>query len=242
MKSRTPEPKGPFSRQMSIEELLALPDRKIVITASPEECVALAQANDLIAIGRLEATFKVSAGAQDLHLGGQVSARVTQECVVTLEPFEADVVETIDIRFAPITPERSAKLPQKARGLAGEEPKGRRKKDSAKQIAAKESWSKQDWNKTDWSQQTKAAPKPADSIKISMDSDPPEPVEDGHIDLGAVAAEFLALGLDPYPRKPGIAFSGDGLVAEQDEAPEEKPDNPFAALARLKLDTPDKTD
>ena len=26
------------------------------------------------------------------------------------------------------------------------------------------------------------------------------------IDLGAVAAEFFALGLDPYPRKPGEAF------------------------------------
>ena len=29
---------------------------------------------------------------------------------------------------------------------------------------------------------------------------------DGAIDLGAVATEFLLLGLDPYPRKPGAVF------------------------------------
>ena len=29
---------------------------------------------------------------------------------------------------------------------------------------------------------------------------------DGKIDLGALAAEFFALGLDPYPRKPGAEF------------------------------------
>ncbi|MGA8319343.1 MAG: DUF177 domain-containing protein, partial [Xanthobacteraceae bacterium] len=32
--------------------------------------------------------------------------------------------------------------------------------------------------------------------------DDPEPLVGGTIDLGALAAEFLILGLDPYPRKP----------------------------------------
>jgi uncharacterized metal-binding protein YceD (DUF177 family) len=31
-----------------------------------------------------------------------------------------------------------------------------------------------------------------------------EVLNKGHIDLGRIAAEFLALGLDPYPRKPGL--------------------------------------
>ena len=34
------------------------------------------------------------------------------------------------------------------------------------------------------------------------------------IDLGALAAEFLALGLDPYPRKPGVAFDGARIRAK----------------------------
>ncbi len=38
------------------------------------------------------------------------------------------------------------------------------------------------------------------------DEDEPDPLVDGKIDLGALAAELFALGLDPYPRKPGVAF------------------------------------
>ena len=35
--------------------------------------------------------------------------------------------------------------------------------------------------------------------------DPPDEIVNGRIDLGALTAEFLALALDPYPRKPGAA-------------------------------------
>lgn len=41
-----------------------------------------------------------------------------------------------------------------------------------------------------------------------MDFEPPDPIEDGRIDFGALAVEFLALGLDPYPRRPDAAFAG----------------------------------
>ena len=56
------------------------------------------------------------------------------------------------------------------------------------------------------------------------DEDEPDPVIDGKIDLGALAAEFFALGLDPYPRKPGAAF-------EQSTKFESK-DSPFSVLAQ----------
>jgi len=39
------------------------------------------------------------------------------------------------------------------------------------------------------------------------DEDEPDPIVDGKIDLGALAAEFFTLGLDPYPRKPGVVFA-----------------------------------
>lgn len=55
--------------------------------------------------------------------------------------------------------------------------------------------------------------------------DAPDPIVDGKIDLGSVTAEFLALGLDPYPKKPGAAFSFEG---------EAEKESPFAALAKLK--------
>ncbi|KQT90562.1 DUF177 domain-containing protein [Methylobacterium sp. Leaf466] len=37
--------------------------------------------------------------------------------------------------------------------------------------------------------------------------DVPDPIVGNTIDFGTLTAEFLALGLDPYPRKPGIAFT-----------------------------------
>jgi hypothetical protein len=54
----------------------------------------------------------------------------------------------------------------------------------------------------------------------------PEPLIGGTVDLGALATEFLILGLDPYPRKPGAVFQPPG-EASSDEGP-------FAALAELK--------
>ena len=39
------------------------------------------------------------------------------------------------------------------------------------------------------------------------DEDESDPIIDGKIDLGALAAEFFALGLDPYPHKPGASFN-----------------------------------
>jgi hypothetical protein len=56
--------------------------------------------------------------------------------------------------------------------------------------------------------------------------DESEPLIGGRIDLGAVATEFLILGLDPYPRKPEAVF-----LAPREVEPEE---GPFAALAGLR--------
>ena len=53
----------------------------------------------------------------------------------------------------------------------------------------------------------------------------PEPLIGGAVDLGTLATEFLLLGLDPYPRKPGAAFE-----APRDNRPEARP---FAGLAGL---------
>ncbi len=70
-----------------------------------------------------------------------------------------------------------------------------------------------------------------DEIDIDFhDSDPPDPIIDGAIDLGAVMVEHLALGIDPFPRAAGAEFSP---PEETVEAPEPKA-NPFAVLASLK--------
>jgi uncharacterized metal-binding protein YceD (DUF177 family) len=65
------------------------------------------------------------------------------------------------------------------------------------------------------------------AIQGEDEVEPPDPIIDGKIDLGALAAEFLALALDPYPRMPGIRF--EEMRTEQPEAPE----SPFAILRKL---------
>ncbi|MBA3519191.1 MAG: DUF177 domain-containing protein [Rhizobiales bacterium] len=61
----------------------------------------------------------------------------------------------------------------------------------------------------------------------AFEPDGPDLFHHGRIDLGIIVAEHLALGLDPYPRAPGIDFSGH---LEDDSAADP---SPFATLARL---------
>jgi uncharacterized metal-binding protein YceD (DUF177 family) len=58
--------------------------------------------------------------------------------------------------------------------------------------------------------------------------DPPEPIENGTIDLGRVATDALYLAVDPYPRKPGAVFEPVVEVADPE-------DHPFAALKALQV-------
>ena len=60
----------------------------------------------------------------------------------------------------------------------------------------------------------------------AADEEPPEPLVAGAIDLGAIASEFLMLGIDPYPRKAGAEFTPPARDTEGE--------HPFAALAALK--------
>jgi uncharacterized metal-binding protein YceD (DUF177 family) len=70
-----------------------------------------------------------------------------------------------------------------------------------------------------------------DEIEIDFHAaDPPDPIIDGAIDLGAVMVEHLALGIDPFPRAEGAHFDPPEDIPE---APEPKA-NPFAVLASLK--------
>jgi uncharacterized metal-binding protein YceD (DUF177 family) len=58
------------------------------------------------------------------------------------------------------------------------------------------------------------------------EEEPPEPLVGGKVDLGALATEFLLLGIDPYPRKAGAEFAPPKV--------EDGGDHPFAALETLK--------
>ena len=128
------------------------------IEANAEERAALARLNNLPEIASLKARFKISKWRRGVEVEGEVSAKVTQTCVVTLEPFPAEVEEPVEIRF----------LPPEDGGVGPE----------------------------------------------SLDADAPDELADGKIDLGAIAAEFFSLALDPYPRKPDAAFEAPANAAD----------------------------
>ncbi len=162
----TPESSGPLSRPVSVERL-GPEGMEETVVATPEECAALADDFKLPAIHALTGTFRLSGTRSRVHVSGRIDATVSQICVVTLDPFDSDIQENVDVEFA---------APGAASELRGE--------------------------------------------------DPPDEIVDGMVDLGALTAEFLALGLDPYPRKPGVDFTF--------EAADDRPDSPFAALGTLK--------
>ena len=136
---------------------------------------AVARLAGLRELPRLQARFDVKRhGAGGLHVTGEVSATVGQNCVVTLEPLSNEIEETVDLVF----------VPQRA-----------------------------------------AAPEQGETEPPEVKWGDPEPLIGGIVDLGALAVEFLMLGIDPYPRKPDAVFE-----PPQDRTPKE---GPFAALAKL---------
>jgi uncharacterized metal-binding protein YceD (DUF177 family) len=166
----TPDTVGPFSRPFDVRNLPAQ-GTEMHVVATDEECTALAKDFGLPAIQSLSAVYKLKSSVKGVHVIGVVKARITQICVVTLEPFDSDIEEDAEVDFA-----ESSGMP----------------------------------------------PEPPTEMH---EYEPPDEIVNGEIDLGALTAEFLALGLDPYPRKPGVEFN------YRDPANEE--DSPFAALRGL---------
>ena len=73
-----------------------------------------------------------------------------------------------------------------------------------------------------------SAPTELEGGEIELDPeapDPPDVLDSDVVDLAAYLVEHLALAIDPFPRRPGVAF---------DYAPETKEESPFAVLKRLK--------
>jgi hypothetical protein len=192
-----------FSRPLAVDEV---PPEGVDVTISATEAErqAIAAADGLEGLAKLEGNLHVAPWRKGgLAVTGEMRARVTQICVVTLDAFDSEVVEPIDVKFAPVaTPH----------GLA-----------SSERLVVSASRPRR--------RGAKPQEAPAPVVEFEGE-DPPDPLVEGHIDLGALVAEFLALALDPHPRKPGIAF------AETHVATSGPAESPFAELERLKANLP----
>nr|WP_276588799.1 MULTISPECIES: DUF177 domain-containing protein [unclassified Sphingomonas] len=90
----TPE----FSRPERVDTI-GEGERVVAIEARPEERAALARRFGLVAVERLEATYRVRREAAGILARGQVTASVVQACSVTDEPLTVGVDEAVDLRF-----------------------------------------------------------------------------------------------------------------------------------------------
>src|SRR5687768_6776143 len=80
--------------------------RQFPLSADAATRAAIARANALVELPRLDARFEVRRhGGAGLRVMGDVSATVVQTCVVTLDPLTEEVNETVDVVFEPAAPE-----------------------------------------------------------------------------------------------------------------------------------------
>ena len=176
----------PFSRSVSV---VSLPEEgtRVTVEAEAAERSLLAEAHGLVSLNSLRGRFDVKPQrvGRGVLVTGDVTAAVVQTCTVSLESFESEIREGVDLLFLP--PEGVEAWTKRRRAMSQED-------------------LEQD------------------------DEDQPDTIVEGRIDLGRIAAEFLVLGIDPYPRKPGVEFA---IVAPADD----KDPSPFAVLARLKKES-----
>jgi uncharacterized metal-binding protein YceD (DUF177 family) len=75
---------------------------RFVVDSKPEERAALAQRMGVVALHALTCRFDLRRDVGDaIEASGLLQARVTQTCVVSLEPFDADIAESFSVRFVP---------------------------------------------------------------------------------------------------------------------------------------------
>jgi uncharacterized metal-binding protein YceD (DUF177 family) len=155
-----------------------IPERGLTIDHALDvaDCALLAQQLDLRALAALRLDGTLAPQGRGFRFVGRLTARLTQTCVVTLEPVEAEIAEDVDVEFRSGEPADAAEAEQAV-----------------------------------------------------LDLDEVEPIENGVLNLGRLAFDVLAAGLDPYPRKPGAKLDWQPPAKSSGGA-----ENPFAVLARLK--------
>lgn len=90
-----------FTRLHRIDALSDEPLR-VEIEAGPEEREALARRFGLVALGSLTAEAELSRSGEAATAVGRLRARVTQSCVASAEPVEAEVTEDFRVDFRPL--------------------------------------------------------------------------------------------------------------------------------------------
>ena len=88
-----------LSRPLSLDRAGRAPSQSV--TATPDECAALAARLRIPAVLALSADLELRPAGDVVFAQGRLRARVVQECVVTLEPLEQAIDEPFQVEFVP---------------------------------------------------------------------------------------------------------------------------------------------
>ncbi len=167
----------PLSRPQAVD---AIPPAggTCVFEATEAERTALAKFIGILDVHHVSANLKAEREGTRVRVTGTVNARVSQACVVTLEPVEESIAEDVEQVFAP---KEEADAAYAAAGLPDEA----------------------DLDEIDPADIDLSA---IDLATLDDPDALPDPIVEGRIDFGHVAYEALVLALDPYPRKPDARF------------------------------------
>lgn len=161
--------------------------KKIVIEANDAQRAALANRLGVARVQSAKAELRLTPEGARVHVAGHLSAKILQNCAVTLEPIESGIEEEFEAWYAD---------PGKAVSFM----KARHEKQRHSQT----------------------------EMPVLEESDDPEEMENGMIDVGELATQYFSLAINPYPHAPGAQYEiGDD---EAPAAPAEERKNPFAAL------------
>lgn len=149
-----------------------------LVEATEAECKALARFIKILAVHELSASLRAEREGSRVRVTGTVKARVSQACVVTLEPVDELIDEEIEQVFAP---KEEADAAYAAAGLPDDDIDTMEPED------------------IDFSAIDLAALDDPDAL--------PDAIVDGQIDFGHVIYETLVIALDPYPRRPDAQFA-----------------------------------
>ena len=89
-----------LTRAYPVRDLYELGKDAVRIEAEPDEVQAIVQAFNLESLRDFRAILNARLESKQLHITGEVRARVTQNCVISLEPFESELREQVDVRFS----------------------------------------------------------------------------------------------------------------------------------------------
>ncbi len=112
---------NPWSVPVAVEDI---PDSglHVAIDAPATARAEVAELAGLRDLPQLSAVFDLTRQGAGVHVSGQVSARVGQTCVVTLEPIESAVEEAVDLKFAAASGTEAEPKSARKRPRDGDEP------------------------------------------------------------------------------------------------------------------------